>query len=136
MEPQYTHYHVTINGDKITAGHSKSVVAHCQQTYLAKSPKSRQRIHRLAMPNTQLFWICATILVSMSTASIHEEGIACTAMALAMPELLTLQGEICNECKSPTKLPPFYPVRSSIYFVDYCVAFIATYYSLNTVCKV
>lgn len=118
MVPQYTHYHVKNNGDKIITGHSKSVVAHSEQTYSAKSPKSCQRIHRLAMPDTQLFWICAIILVSISNASIHEEGIACTAMAFAMPELLTLQGEICNECKSPTKLPPFYPVRSSIYFVD------------------
>ena len=93
MRSYSIHYHTTNKGNEMTTVPTTSIVAHYEEIYLEKSPRSCLSIHRLTMIRTQLFLICMVMLINASTASIQEEGLACTAMAIAMPELQTLKGE-------------------------------------------
>ena len=104
MVSQNTCHHTTF----WTTEHKTSVAAHSEQIYSTKTPKSCQRIHRLKMTSTQLFLVCVVILISATAASIQEEGVACTAMAIAMPGLLTLQGEKTRFATSAKELSKYH----------------------------
>jgi hypothetical protein len=103
-----------------TTEHKTSVVAHSEQIYSAKTPKSCQRIHRLTMTSTQLFLACVVILISATTASIQEEGIACTAMAIAIPGLLTLQGEKTRFATSAKELSKYHLPTQYSHTLTFC----------------
>lgn len=92
----------------MTTEHMTSAVTQIEQVYLDKSPKSCQHVHRLTMTSTQLFLTYVAMLISVTTASIQEEGIACTAMAIAMPGLLTLQGQKIRFANSSNKLSNYH----------------------------
>ena len=98
----------TFRSNEMTTEHITSAVTQSEQIYSAKSPKSCKRVHRSTMTSTQLFLTCVVILISITTASIQEEGISCTALAFAMPGLLTLQGEKMRFANSSKELSNYH----------------------------